>query len=171
MPSDSGVFKFKDKSLFDQDKEYSQFSKQTALNVNTLKRYKEQEHLLQQLMNKPEVALSKIIDQAFENNKNVEIVRKNVDSMHHENLENISDLENWVNQMIFRQQQVLDAFAQNSNKIASSENLSSQRKKKKRSPTKQGSFKTPIISGITTKLGKKKDGQSARTTQMNKTFD
>jgi hypothetical protein len=48
MPvEDNGLFKFKDKSLFDQDKEYSQFSKQTALNVNTLKRYKEQEHLLQ----------------------------------------------------------------------------------------------------------------------------
>jgi hypothetical protein len=62
-------------------------------------------------MNKPEVALSKIIDQAFENNKNVEIVRKNVDSMHHENIENLNDLENWVNQMIFRQQSALDNFA------------------------------------------------------------
>ena len=31
----------KDKSVFDNEKEYSQFSKQTALNVNTLRRYKE----------------------------------------------------------------------------------------------------------------------------------
>ena len=46
MTQEQQLNKFKDKSLFDQDKEYSQFSKQTALNVNTLKRYKEQEHLL-----------------------------------------------------------------------------------------------------------------------------
>ena len=31
----------KDKSVFDNAKEYSQFSRQTALNVNTLRRYKD----------------------------------------------------------------------------------------------------------------------------------
>ena len=102
MTQEQQLNKFKDKSLFDQDKEYSQFSKQTALNVNTLKRYKEQEHLLQSLMNRPDEALAKIIDQAFENNKNVEIVRKNTEAMHQDNIDNLNDLENWVNQMIFR---------------------------------------------------------------------
>ena len=65
----------KDKSVFDNEKEYSQFSKQTALNVNTLRRYKEQEHFQQNLINKPAEALERILEQAIENVQNVDIVR------------------------------------------------------------------------------------------------